>query len=356
LPFFVCVCCALCPGNTFTDASGDSITIGEQVDRYFPVVLTSGEDSYFVTFQQKLGSWEIVEHGSSGSLMCGESYPPGTYTLSLSSETDCADQKMTFTLVSDPLCPARRSFFSEEFSLGTSTQPKCGEVNSVELNGRLSSSVASSTLSQQGVHITFAPFGYAVISISDKVILWQQWSPVGGNINVIDVLSIPSGYACDSDSVGQYAASWDQASGCGLQTCAVEDTCLARSELWHGANFNAFKGDMCADFYGNAPQKAEIFGSCSTGQQWHSHPYDCTDQNIEGGCVYCAGVAQAKDFEYCLARNGQDCKDIFEQVGTQQGCNLAFECNRDIYANPNSSSLISASIISLVALLIAYLI
>jgi len=194
----------------------------------------------------------------------------------------------------------------------------------------------------------FGSSGFATSSVGTRGILFQRWTlsstNSGETTSIIDLGSYGDGLACASTRVGTYFSDWN--ADCGVQLCGQGDSCVSRGELLHGAKFNGFQtANVCPRPPNNPGLNG--FGKCNpTANEWTRHPYDCTEQLIDGGCMFCLGRANGKEARQCLDRNGVLCNDIFNSAAGHAYCTLEFEC-------PASTATLSLVVfISSVALLL----
>eukprot|EP01126_Amoeba_proteus_P065077 TRINITY_DN9190_c0_g1_i1.p1 TRINITY_DN9190_c0_g1~~TRINITY_DN9190_c0_g1_i1.p1 ORF type:complete len:250 (+),score=36.29 TRINITY_DN9190_c0_g1_i1:586-1335(+) len=188
------------------------------------------------------------------------------------------------------------------------------------------------------------PSNYAVISISDKAAVFQQWSVLPNNqqITLIDIGSYPNGYACDVRYTGVYSSNWDQSCGVGL--CGISDPCTTRSQLLHGLSLNdrylniSSPSSSSSQGLSFCPSDTVPTGNffgfgldiCSDGREWNKNPLDCVNQGTRGDCFFCKGIANGVTVSMCLMREGSGCNQIFDSNAAKAFCNLEFECTATV--------------------------
>jgi len=193
--------------------------------------------------------------------------------------------------------------------------------------------------------VVFGANQYAVVSVATRAAIIQRWRITQGiattsTVEIVDLGSYPEGFACSSVDVGSYSAVFD--SSCASRLCGVSDACQMRAELWQNSGLNGFNGDQCANLLTFVTDVA----SCSDGRQWNRPVNECLAQTVEGGCMYCKGVAMGQMTAYCLNQQGANCQRVFESAPGRAFCNIAFEC---------PASITSASVIVIVSSLLALL-
>lgn len=296
--------------------------------------------------------WDVKEWAEHGSpTLCGASFPVGVYSLAVSDNCD-----ITFSASSDLLCEGRKAFMEQTFEY---KEPECHAPGS-SLVGQFASSDLDATFSSKAVHVTFAEDNYIIITAHD-IAVFQKWKEVDPTlydepeddnvVSISDVMSIPLGHTCKPELEGIYKNVETQGTGgCGVQRCGLEEACESRGSLWHGAKFNGYKGPVCQKSVGAGSAVNPIFGQCSSGNQWRRDPDECFNQVVAGGCVYCEGIVNDDSFSYCITRDHKNCRTLFEEVGVQTVCNLAYECT-DLGFDIGSGSATVASFVLLVSML-----
>jgi len=329
-------------GNTYTNGI-ESLTFGAVVNGLYPGLLDYGapETLSFGTWSFATASrWEITDVGSVSGAQCAST---GQYNAQWLD--DC--QTLQLSLISDD-CTGRVALLSNSFTqVQRSATADCVSAGTV-LQTTFQESASLPALSKEDATIVFGSSGFATSSVGTRGILFQRWTlsstNSGETTSIIDLGSYGDGLACASTRVGTYFSDWN--ADCGVQLCGQGDSCVSRGELLHGAKFNGFQtANVCPRPPNNPGLNG--FGKCNpTANEWTRHPYDCTEQLIDGGCMFCLGRANGKEARQCLDRNGVLCNDIFNSAAGHAYCTLEFEC-------PASTATLSLVVfISSVALLL----
>jgi len=292
--------------------------------------------------------WEVTEIGA----VLGDSFcsTVGTYDVGFS-DVDCGT--LEFTLVSDDNCDERNTFLTSSFVLTTRDNlGDCVEEGTL-LTTQLGESVNAPSLSMNDATVVFGMDRYAIVSVSDRSIIYQRWtlSNTDNNANggetttIVDIGATgDSSFTCALWSEGVYLSNWD--ADCSAQLCGITDSCLSRGELFHATSFNGFEPiDGCVE---NVMFPTLVGrGNCNpNADTWEKHPWDCVDQDIQGGCMFCLGRANNVEVRQCLDRNGGGCNQIFNTIAAKAFCTLEFEC---------PASTISFSITVFISCLVALL-
>jgi hypothetical protein len=255
---------------------------------------------------------------------------------------------LQFTLVADN-CEERVELLANTFSLvSRSNIGDCVSEGTI-LQTQLGESITEPTLSREDATVVFGTSGYCMVSISNRGTLYQHWEIENTNdgqvTTIIDLGSTGDDFSCPTSREGTYFSDWD--SDCSAQLCGITDACLSRGELFHATAYNGFIPiDGCLRDV-HYPTLVG-FGECNPNSDtWEAHPWDCVDQNVAGGCMFCLGRANNQEFRQCLDREGGVCNEIFNSIAAKAFCTLEFECP----ASTTSFS-ITVFIASLVALLL----
>jgi len=186
-------------------------------------------------------------------------------------------------------------------------------------------------LSNEPSSYVFGVEHFNILSVGSEGAIFQRWrhtepdvdSTAAANVEIVDIASYPAGLACSSNVVGLYTASILSSASCGSTLCIREDECTGRWELLAGILLNGGDGYTCP----LVEKPVEDPGMCSPpGKQWKKHPWACTDQPVAGGCFFCKGIAKGEQAQWCLAREGDGCNQIFESATAVTYCNMEFEC------------------------------
>jgi hypothetical protein len=314
-------------GNTYRGADLQSLTFGAAVGDWVPGLIDMGTVNtvHFTVWKQATPTrWEVTEFGTSSSESSDEHcILTGQYNIDFFN--GCTD--MHVTLLSDS-CHDRAAFLQNTFTLWErADDATCYEVGTA-LDATLGESEAVPFLSGDDATYVFGQNEFALVSVEDRAVIVQRWrvAESGHTTEVIDFASYPAGFACPLSDVGSYVnvAVWGDE--CQVRFCGVVDSCLSRSQLLHNTAFNGYEEDICtADAVDNGSEPART--ECSVdGRQWLLHPDDCVNQNVEGGCAFCSGIAMQETAMWCINRQGAGCNQIFESAVRQTYCNLEFEC------------------------------
>jgi len=309
-------------GNTY-QSGAVSITFGSAVDTWIPTLFNWGDVATvsFGTFKQATATrWEVQEYGSASGGSCEGK---GQYNLQFGGDCD----SLTFTFISDP-CTARSAAFSEDFELvDLSGAGDCAAVGT-SLETTFRKSVASPHLSLLPTTIVFGQDEFAIVSAGDTGAIFQRWSlgrnTDGETTTIVDFGSVPVGLSCGQTRVGTYLSNWEE--DCSVQFCGISDGCESRAELWHTIDINGFEPEEACPRPIDQPGLGGDSACSPSDDQWLKHPWDCIDQEIEGGCMFCRGIAEGKTVSLCLDRLGAQCEDIFATNARSSFCNLEFEC------------------------------
>jgi len=314
--------------NTYAMGS-NSITFGAVVGDWMPVIYNMGDVSkvYFSTWTKAtVTRMEALDVGTTQAEDNAYCALLGQYNIDWSS--DCSS--ITFNTLSDS-CRGRHAFLEGNTFTAVSFQaglPDCVSPTSV-LETRFQTSESSPRLSEEPSTIVFGNDQFAVVSVGSQAALFQRWKLEAGVVNIIDLASSPAGLSCHSAEISSYNVAFD--GDCAARFCGGSDNCKSRAELFHQAPTNSFGGDNCvADF--SVPDNA--LTQCNTdGRQWLRHPWDCTDQPVEGGCMFCKGIAKGEKIALCLNREGGGCNQIFASPVAKTFCNLEFECPASTFSS-----------------------
>jgi len=321
-----------------------SITFGAAVGENLPAMLNGGGKDLFSFGYWTTATatrWEITTVGAPSGTFCSST---GQYNAQFGG--NCAT--LTLTAISDD-CADRSSLLNNKFALTPkSSTGDCVSTGTV-LTTTLEKSSSLPALSGEVATIVFGADGFASVSVSTRGIIFQQWvlssSSAGQTSTILDLGSFGQGLACSSQKVGVYLSDWN--ADCGVQLCGVSDSCVSRGELFGGAKFNGFEtSNVCTLPPGSASMGG--FGLCNPdANEWTRHPYDCLEQNIAGGCMFCLGRANGVEHRQCLDREGAGCNELFNSNAGKSFCTLEFEC-------PASTATISIALFisSLVALVL----
>jgi hypothetical protein len=302
-----------------------SITFGASVSDTLPTLLDHGhpEDltfGYWVVATDN--RWEVTEVGSVRGSHCSET---GQYNLAFI-DSDC--DELQFTLIEDD-CEERVDLLSDVFTL--IERDNIGDCTSegTVLQTQLGESITAQHLSREDATVVFGMDGYCTVSIADRGTLYQRWTLHDTNdgeiTNIIDIGSTgDADFECSSWSEGEYHSDWD--ADCSTQLCGITDSCLSRGELFHATAYNGFVPiDGCVRDV-HFPTLVGR-GECNPDEDtWEEHPWDCVDQNVAGGCMFCLGRANGIEVRQCLDRNGGGCNQIFNSIAAKAFCTLEFEC------------------------------
>jgi len=311
-------------GNTYATADGKSATFGVRVGDWVPGLFNMG-DVTKVTFgswrQATASRWEATDVGTSAedADICSLK---GQYNLVFS--PDCSS--LVFSVISDS-CGDRADFFKDQsFIMVNVPSLKDCVATTSKLTSVFQSSTASPRLSEEQARWVFGRDEFAIVSVGSQAAIFQRWRLGAGALtataSIVDLASVPEGFACSTSSVGEYDTAWE--SNCAVRLCGTKDSCEARGQLFHNAAINGFAGNMCAK---PIDTPTDSIGSCSPdGRQWLRHPWDCLEQDVPGGCMFCKGIARGQQVSLCLDRLGAECNDIFESAAGRSYCNLEFEC------------------------------
>lgn len=173
---------------------------------------------------------------------------------------------------------------------------------------------------------------FAIATIGDFAAIFQRWAiTYDGNdvfTEVRDFASVPDGLACSNTKIGSYNTTWGE--NCSVRMCGVSDGCEGRGQLLHRATVNDWEAPEDDEGCFQRAILVPGFGGqsrCSVDEhQWLGHPYDCVNQEVDGGCMFCRGKAGGRTVSLCLDRLGSTCDDIFETDARRSFCNLEFEC------------------------------
>jgi hypothetical protein len=321
-----------------------SITFGAAVSDVYPALLDHGYASDLTFGYWSIATdsrWEITEVGSVSGHFCDET---GQYDAGF--VDDCFT--ISFTLISDN-CEGRTQLLSNDFTLvSRSNNADCVSSGTV-LQTQLGDSITAPELSRADATVVFGEDGYATVSIADRGTLYQRWSlhstNDGETTRIVDIGSTGDDFSCPTSREGVYYSDWD--SDCSAQLCGITDSCVSRGELFHATAYNGFQPiDGCVRDV-HFPTLVG-FGACNPDQDtWEAHPWDCIDQDVPGGCMFCLGRANGNEFRQCLDRNGAVCNEIFNSIAAKAFCTLEFEC-------PASTTTLSITVFisSIVALLL----
>jgi len=338
--------CAQCTVDGNTYVNGDlSITFGAAVSDVYPTLLDHGntDQLHFGYWSVATDNrWEVTEVGSVSGSFCDYT---GQYDVGFIGG-DCVT--LSFTLISDD-CATRASLLSNTFALVSRTNVGDCTSEGTILQTQLGESVTAPSLSRDDATIVFGTDGYCIVSVADRGTLYQRWSLNNTNdgeiTTIVDIGSTGDDFSCPTSREGTYLSNFD--ADCSAQLCGIEDGCIARGELFHATTYNGYQPiDGCtSDIHlTNLVGTSECNPDSDT---WEAHPWDCIDQRVEGGCMFCLGRANGNEFRQCLDRNGAECNHIFNSVAGKAFCTLEFECP----ASTTSFS-ITVFISSIVALLL----
>jgi len=314
-------------GNTYTTASGESITFGAAVGEWVPALINSGSEVLFSTWTQATATrWGTTTFGSTASVFCTQS---AIYNIEFFN--DCT--QLSFSVISDP-CDGRFALLQNAFTL----EPRalvgadCVAVGT-SLATTLQVSDLVPRLSGEGATVVFGTEQYALLSVGSDAVIVQRWRLVvseeeGTHALVVDLASFPAGFACDGAEVGDYHLHNLDTSDCTGRVCGSVETCVSRSSLFHQMGLNGYSGSPCGHSV-VLPVDGRP-ASCSDGRQWRRHPQECVAQDVEGGCMYCKGVANGESTQWCLDREHAGCNQVFDSYQRKAFCNLEFECPASI--------------------------
>jgi hypothetical protein len=326
-------------GNTYADSDGNSITFGHEVGSWVPALFNMGPGNTvnFATFTQDTETrWTVTDFGSTSDFHCELS---GTYVLAWMN--GC--KGIQLQVLHDGCGDRSALLFDNEFTLVVTENPGCLSTGG-ELTTVLGDTTNFPILAGDSAHIVFGNDQYAITSVASRAVIIQRWRAVevenANGFEVVDLGSYPAGFSCSSVHVGTYIAELDDT--CAGRLCGANDGCQMRGELWHNAGLNGFTAELCPHDFEFIPNDAQ----CSDGRQWRKHPNDCLAQQVEGGCMYCKGIAMGEITAYCLNQEGARCQTIFESATASAFCNLEFEC---------PASVTSISFILIVSSLLALL-
>jgi hypothetical protein len=229
-------------------------------------------------------------------------------------------------------CVARHAFYHDStFKVwDKETGEDCFDAGYLAVT-RLGVSEQSPRLSNEPSSYTFGLEHFLILSVGSEGAIFQHWrhsgpdvgSTAAANVEIVDLASYPDTLACPSTQVGSYTVSSLVSTTCETTLCVRDDACVARWELLAGIVFNGGDDYTCPVV--EKPEAAN--GQCSPpGRQWKKHPWACTDQEVEGGCFFCKGVAKGEQVQWCLNREGAGCNQIFESQTAVTLCNMEFEC------------------------------
>jgi len=310
-------------GNTYSNGIR-SITFGAAVGDIFPALLDYGAPDALAFGYWSLATdsrWAITDVGSVSGQFCSNS--TGQYDASFLD--DCTTLQLN--KISDD-CNSRSNLLENTFALVDRSATADCTATGTQLTTTFGSSSTIPALSGEVATIVLGSSGFALVSVSTRGILYQRWtlssSSDGTTTSIVDLGSYGDGLSCPSSRVGTYLSDWD--ADCGVQLCGISDSCVSRGELFHGALFNGFQTNNQCPRPTNNPGLSG-FGQCNpTATEWNAHPYDCIDQLIEGGCMFCLGRANGREARQCLDRNGAGCNDVFNSPAGKNFCTLEFEC------------------------------
>jgi len=327
-------------GNTFADTNGNSLTFGTAVGSWVPGLINVAGSSVvnFATWTQQTDvRWGVQLFGTTTDLFCELS---GNYNLAW--VNDCSG--IQFTVVHD-YCDDRSALLANAFTLVSPTNGGDCASTGTQIATTLGSSTNFPMLADDAATVVFGVDQYAVVSVAASAAIIQRWRITQGiattsTVEIVDLGSYPSGFACSAIDVGSYSAVFD--SSCASRLCGVADSCQQRAELFQGTGLNGFSGDQCANTLTFVTETEQ----CSDGRQWNRPVSECLAQSVSGGCMYCKGVAMGEMTAYCLNQQGADCQRVFESAPGRAFCNIAFEC---------PASITSVSLIVIVSSMLALL-
>jgi hypothetical protein len=303
-------------GHTYVDEDGRSVTFGAAVGDWVPGLIAHEEYVAFATWTQATSTrWTVQEFESTADWYCDQK---GQYSLEFFNGCN----ELHLTTISDS-CADRMALFKSTFTLH-SPSGECAGAGS-QLMSHFPESEEFVRFSGDAVTFVFGENHYALVSVGKSAVFVQRWrlGEEGDEdlIEVVDLASYPAGFACNPNVVGRYLTNWEEE--CSSRFCGEVDECALRAELFHDTAFNDFQGDRCSNDVEGAD---DAVASCSDGRQWLKHPWDCINQEVPGGCMYCKGVAMGESTMWCLNKEGGDCETIFESAPRKAFCNQEFEC------------------------------
>jgi hypothetical protein len=320
-------------GNTYVNANL-SITFGAVVSDTIPTLLDHGspEDLHIGYWTVASDNrWEITEVGSVSGSFCSET---GQYDLTYT-DNDCDD--IHFSVVEDE-CEDRVALLDGVvFTLvDRDTFGSCVEEGTV-LQTQLGESSMAPSFSRVDATVVFGTDGYCIVSVGERGTLYQHWelddTNDGETTTITDIGSTggtgsPNAngddFGCASWSEGVYYSDWD--ADCSAQLCGITDSCISRGELFHATSYNGFQPiDGCVRdvHFPTLVGRGECNPDSDT---WEEHPYDCINQAVEGGCMFCLGRANDMEVRQCLDRDHAGCNQIFNSIAAKAFCTLEFEC------------------------------
>jgi len=347
---FVAFACAQCEVEGMTYVSGDfSVTFGVQVGAVLPSLHNMGNGLvWFVTWRAATTTrWEVLNVGVSQPIdnVC---MTKGQYDVSFS--PDCS--AITFRTISDGCSDRKMALDGVTVNMMGDAQNKDCTTVGTKLNVMLQSSTASPRLAQENANVIFGNDQFAIVSVGTQAAIFQRWKLSAANnqniATIVDYGSTPAGLSCSPVLVAQFSASWSTDGTCAARLCGIKDSCEARAQLFHDAPVNGFDGDHCTGVVDSPPTGV---GLCNpAGGQWLRHPWDCTDQNVPTGCMFCKGIARGQTVSLCLERQGAVCNDIFESAAGRTWCNLEFECP----ASSTATGLFFLMLVAIVSLVLTF--
>jgi len=345
-------------GNTYsmTMSGGPmmSVTYGRMVGTWIPAIFNPGDvgNVQFMTVTQQTDSrWEMQSVGTT-NVNAYECTDVGQYMLQFS--FDCST--ITWNPIQDTCDQRYHGLKGIVWSLVDVANVPITQDNycisaGLVANTRLQPSDLFPLFSGESAQFTFGYDRFAINSVGNVAAVFQQWHGFPPDdstgtpplLGFVDLLSFPSGLGCPPASIGYYSFNgFADPSTCMGNLCYYSDTCAPRTQLVNGVMVNGYTQNLC-----NAlPASVTAPSSCSPdGRQWLKHPSICTDQQVDGGCFFCKGIARGEIVSMCLAREGEGCNQVFASPVGMTFCNMEFECP--------ASSLRGASIFVFIATILA---
>ena len=297
----------------FGAAVGDKIPAIHHFDDYGVVSIR------FLTFVRATSArWDIEYVGFKGRAV--EECVGVVGHLGFTFSSDCSSVVIS-TIYDD--CVPRANIFSDGV---TFTKQAVVAGACPAWSGVLQETSDSPRLSGEPFTIYSAPEDIKILSVSDKAIIFQQWSKGSDDpVNLYrwqDLFSIPAAYACEERFFGQYYVT--KQFGCGATLCGKADACSARGHLFHGIALNGFANAVTCDADIDILQYSN--SACSTGEPWTKSATDCTHQFNGDQCMWCNGMTNGHSVALCLERNGGICEDIQNSPQAHGWCNLQLVC------------------------------
>jgi len=307
-------------GNTYwftENGNTHAVTFGTAVGEWLPALLNHADGVDFTVWSQAtVTRWEVQGFGSSTGFFCDQK---GQYSLEFFNE--CTE--LHLTTISDS-CRDRVSFLNSQVFTIVEEGDSCDSEGN-HLWTAFPESEEYLRFSDDAASFVFGLDQYALLSLGETAAIVQRWRLTEGEdedtVEVVDLASFPKGFACPPASVGTYFTHWEE--DCKNRICLDSDDCGLRATLFHNAALNDFEGDMCSN---EVDTEGEEAATCSDGRQWLKHPKDCTAQPVEGGCIFCKGIAGGEITTWCLDKEGAVCQDVFESAAARAFCNMEFEC------------------------------